>query len=53
MYFYLLKLAPFVHLLLTLLTSTHTGPYGFKNVVQNNVFAFVLYITGRLQVYLQ
>ena len=47
MYFYLLKLAPFAQLLLlpTLLTSTHTGPYGFKNFVQNNVFAFLQYIT--------
>ena len=28
----------------TILTSTHMGPYGFKNFPQNNVFAFLSYI---------
>ena len=27
----------------TILTSTHMGPYGLKNFPQNNVFAFLSY----------
>ena len=26
---------------MTILTSTHTGLYGVKNFIQNNVFAFL------------
>ena len=33
----------------TILTSTPTGLHGFKNLVQNSVFAFLKYIIGSLQ----